>query len=136
MNAPLTSATQPLDSAQLQRMANAVRMLAADAVERAKSGHPGAPLGMAELATVLWSRHLRHDPADPRWPDRDRFVLSNGHAVEGKVLLAWGFSVAYGRPVRRMLRKRGWSRSTFYRYVDTGSGRIADHLNARSVTVS
>ncbi|MCW5661446.1 MAG: transketolase [Burkholderiaceae bacterium] len=78
MNAPLT--TQPLDTAQLQRMADAVRVLAADAVEQAKSGHPGAPLGMAEMATVLWSRHLRHDPADPQWPDRDRFVLSNGHA--------------------------------------------------------
>jgi transketolase len=78
MNAPLT--TQPLDTAQLQRMANVLRVLAADAVEQAKSGHPGAPLGMAEMATVLWGRHLRHDPADPQWPDRDRFVLSNGHA--------------------------------------------------------
>jgi transketolase len=62
------------------RMADAVRMLAVDAVERAKSGHPGAPMGMAEIAEVLWSRHLKHDPADPAWPDRDRFVLSNGHA--------------------------------------------------------
>ncbi|HEX6722302.1 MAG TPA: transketolase, partial [Burkholderiaceae bacterium] len=78
MNAPLT--TQPLDLAQLQRMADAVRVLAADAVEQARSGHPGAPLGMADMAAVLWSRHLRHDPADPQWPDRDRFVLSNGHA--------------------------------------------------------
>ena len=78
MNAPLTP--QPLDAALLQHMANALRVLCADAVEQAKSGHPGAPLGMAEMATVLWSRHLRHDPADPRWPDRDRFVLSNGHA--------------------------------------------------------
>ncbi len=78
MNAPL--ATPPVDIAQLQRMANALRMLAADAVEQAGSGHPGAPLGMAEMATVLWSRHLRHDPSDPSWPDRDRFVLSNGHA--------------------------------------------------------
>ena len=78
MNAPLTP--QPLDAALLQQMANALRVLCADAVEQAKSGHPGAPLGMAEMATVLWSRHLRHDPADPRWPDRDRFVLSNGHA--------------------------------------------------------
>ncbi len=78
MNAALTP--QPLDAALLQHMANALRVLCADAVEQAKSGHPGAPLGMAEMATVLWSRHLRHDPADPRWPDRDRFVLSNGHA--------------------------------------------------------
>jgi transketolase len=61
-------------------LADALRVLAADAVERAKSGHPGAPMGMAEMATVLWTRHLRHNPADPHWPDRDRFVLSNGHA--------------------------------------------------------
>jgi transketolase len=61
------------------RMANAIRMLAVDAVEQARSGHPGAPMGMADIAEVLWHRHLRHNPADPRWPDRDRFVLSNGH---------------------------------------------------------
>ncbi|MBK5962369.1 transketolase [Rhodoplanes elegans] len=58
----------------------ALRALAMDAVEQAKSGHPGAPMGMAEIAAVLWRGVMRHDPADPRWPDRDRFVLSNGHA--------------------------------------------------------
>ena len=57
----------------------AVRALAMDAVEQAKSGHPGAPMGMAEIAATLWRGHLRHDPADPKWPNRDRFVLSNGH---------------------------------------------------------
>jgi transketolase len=62
-----------------RQMANAIRMLAVDAVEKAKSGHPGAPMGMAEIAEVLWNRHLRHNPANPLWPDRDRFVLSNGH---------------------------------------------------------
>ncbi len=62
-----------------RRMANAVRMLAVDAVEQAKSGHPGAPMGMADIAEVLWNRYLRHNPANPQWPDRDRFVLSNGH---------------------------------------------------------
>ena len=61
-------------------MANAIRALAMDAVEQANSGHPGAPMGMAEMAVALWSRHLRHNPADPHWPNRDRFVLSNGHA--------------------------------------------------------
>jgi transketolase len=60
-------------------MANAIRMLAVDAVEKAKSGHPGAPMGMADIAEVLWNRHLRHNPTNPHWLDRDRFVLSNGH---------------------------------------------------------
>ncbi len=62
-----------------RQMANAIRMLAVDAVEKAKSGHPGAPMGMADIAEVLWNRHLKHNPANPLWPDRDRFVLSNGH---------------------------------------------------------
>ncbi|MEO7325445.1 MAG: transketolase [Dokdonella sp.] len=61
------------------RLANAIRFLAADAVEKAKSGHPGMPMGMAEIAVALWTRHLRHNPANPHWPDRDRFMLSNGH---------------------------------------------------------
>ena len=61
-------------------MANTLRALAMDAVQKANSGHPGAPMGMAEMAVALWSRHLRHNPAEPRWPERDRFVLSNGHA--------------------------------------------------------
>ncbi|MEN9438108.1 MAG: hypothetical protein RIR09_2763, partial [Pseudomonadota bacterium] len=62
-----------------RQMANAVRMLAVDAVEKAKSGHPGAPMGMADIAEVLWNRHLSHNPVNPHWANRDRFVLSNGH---------------------------------------------------------
>jgi transketolase len=62
-----------------KQMANAIRMLSVDAVEKAKSGHPGAPMGMADIAEVLWNRHLKHNPVNPLWPDRDRFVLSNGH---------------------------------------------------------
>ncbi len=65
-------------------LANALRVLAMDAVQKANSGHPGMPMGMADIAEVLWRRHLKHNPADPRWPDRDRFVLSNGH---GSMLL-------------------------------------------------
>jgi transketolase len=65
-------------------MANALRALAMDAVEQAKSGHPGMPMGMADVATVLWTRFLKFDPAAPAWPDRDRFVLSAGH---GSMLL-------------------------------------------------
>ncbi len=60
--------------------ANAIRALAIDAIEKAHSGHPGAPLGMADMAEALWRGFLRHNPADPAWPDRDRFILSNGHA--------------------------------------------------------
>lgn len=61
-------------------MANAIRALAMDAVQQANSGHPGAPMGMADIAVALWHRHLRHNPKNPQWFDRDRFVLSNGHA--------------------------------------------------------
>ena len=67
-----------------QQAVNTLRFLAADAVNEANSGHPGLPLGAATIAWALWSRHLRHDPADPSWPDRDRFVLSAGH---GSMLL-------------------------------------------------
>jgi transketolase len=72
------------DLAKHTRMANAIRALAMDAVEKAKSGHPGLPMGMADVATVLFSRFLKFDPTDPHWPDRDRFVLSAGH---GSMLL-------------------------------------------------
>lgn len=62
-----------------QTMANAIRALAMDAVQKAKSGHPGMPMGMADIATALWTRHLRFNPQDPKWSGRDRFILSNGH---------------------------------------------------------
>jgi transketolase len=68
-----------LDTARLAPMANAIRALSMDAVEAANSGHPGMPMGMADVAAVLWSKYLKFDPADPRWADRDRFVLSAGH---------------------------------------------------------
>ncbi|MEO7254664.1 MAG: 1-deoxy-D-xylulose-5-phosphate synthase N-terminal domain-containing protein, partial [Casimicrobium sp.] len=64
--------------------ANAIRILAVDAVAQAKSGHQGMPMGMAEIAVALWSKHLRHNPTNPHWPNRDRFVVSNGH---GSMLL-------------------------------------------------
>ncbi len=78
--------TPPADRAQATHaeLANAIRFLAMDAVERAKSGHPGMPMGMADVATVLFTRFLKFDPARPEWPDRDRFVLSAGH---GSMLL-------------------------------------------------
>src|SRR5690606_38857967 len=75
---------QMIDLDKHKRMANAIRILAMDAVETAKSGHPGMPMGAADIATVLFTRFLKYDPAAPRWPDRDRFVLSTGH---GSMLL-------------------------------------------------
>jgi transketolase len=74
----------PASLPQHKEMANAIRALAMDAVEQAKSGHPGMPMGMADVATVLWSQYLRFDPENPVWPDRDRFILSAGH---GSMLL-------------------------------------------------
>ncbi len=69
----------PVANANPENMANAIRALAMDAVQQANSGHPGAPMGMADMAVALWSRHLKHNPRNPHWFDRDRFVLSNGH---------------------------------------------------------
>ena len=77
----MTDAKTPSQASTVnaQTMANAIRALAMDAVQQANSGHPGAPMGMADMAVALWGRHLKHNPANPAWFDRDRFVLSNGH---------------------------------------------------------
>ncbi len=81
---PTRTEQAPIEGIATRRMANAIRALAMDAVEAAKSGHPGMPMGMADAATVLFTRYLKFDPAAPDWPDRDRFVLSAGH---GSMLL-------------------------------------------------
>jgi transketolase len=75
----IVSAANSSRSIAFNPITGAIRALAMDAVQKANSGHPGAPLGMAEIAEVLWRRHMRHNPANPQWADRDRFVLSNGH---------------------------------------------------------
>jgi len=85
-----------LDPARLTAMANAIRALSMDAVQAANSGHPGMPMGMADVATVLYSRFLRFDPAAPRWPDRDRFVLSAGHG--SMLVYSLLHLTGYGRP--------------------------------------
>jgi transketolase len=85
-------------------LANAIRVLAIDAVEAANSGHPGAPMGMADIAQVLWCDHLRHNPADPKWPDRDRFVLSNGHG--SMLLYALLHLTGYDLPIAEIKRFR------------------------------
>src|SRR5438309_11544998 len=73
--------TTTAQGSELEQLSiNTIRMLSADAVQEAKSGHPGAPMGAAAMAFVLWKQFLRHNPSDPDWSDRDRFVLSAGHA--------------------------------------------------------
>src|SRR5688572_216252 len=79
MPSPSPSLRDAADVVTDNDLANAIRFLAMDAVEAAKSGHPGMPMGMAEIAVALWTRHFEHNPGNPHWPDRDRFVLSNGH---------------------------------------------------------
>jgi len=85
-------------------LTNAIRALAMDAVQAANSGHPGMPMGMAEVALALWGRHLRHNPSSPKWPDRDRFVLSNGHG--SMLLYAVLHLTGYDLPMEELRRFR------------------------------
>jgi len=85
-------------------LANAIRALAMDAVQKANSGHPGMPMGMADIAEVLWNSHLRHNPANPAWPNRDRFVLSNGHG--SMLLYALLHLTGYGLSMEELRRFR------------------------------
>jgi transketolase len=94
----------PGSTASRRDVVNVLRALAMDAVQKANSGHPGMPMGMAEIAEVLWRRHLRHNPANPRWADRDRFVLSNGHG--SMLLYALLHLSGYDLPMREIERFR------------------------------
>ncbi len=85
-------------------LANAIRALSMDAVQAANSGHPGMPMGMAEIAVALWNRHLRHHPANPKWADRDRFVLSNGHG--SMLLYSLLHLTGYDLPIEELKRFR------------------------------
>jgi transketolase len=98
MDSPVT---QKASDAEL---ANSIRALAMDAVEAAKSGHPGMPMGMAEIAVALWRRHLRHNPANPAWPNRDRFVVSNGHG--SMLLYSLLHLTGYALPIEELKRFR------------------------------
>jgi transketolase len=89
---------------------NTIRMLAADAVEKANSGHPGMPMGMASLAYVLWTRFLKHNPGNPRWPDRDRFVLSAGHG--SMLLYSLLHLTGYDLPLEQLKNFRQWGSKT------------------------
>ena len=94
----------PGTSATRRDVVNALRVLAMDSVQKANSGHPGMPMGMAEIAEVLWRRHLRHNPANPGWEDRDRFVLSNGHG--SMLLYALLHLTGYDLPLKQLQQFR------------------------------
>ena len=89
---------------------NSIRFLAVDAVQKANSGHPGAPLGMAPMTYVLWDRFLKHNPADPKWPDRDRFILSAGHA--SSMLYALLYLTGYDISLDEIKQFRQWGSKT------------------------
>ena len=99
-----------LTNEQQRDMADAIRALAMDAVQAANSGHPGMPMGMAEIAVALWGRHLRHNPANPHWPDRDRFLLSNGHG--SMLLYALLHLTGYDLPMEEIKRFRQFKSKT------------------------
>ncbi len=124
-----TAAAVDLD----QLAINTIRFLAVDMVEKAKSGHPGAPLGQAPLAYLLWSKYLRHDPQDPDWPNRDRFVLSCGHA--SALLYALLHLFGYGLPMEELQRFRqlgsktpGHPEHELTRGVETTTGPLGQGL--------
>ncbi|MGC8701854.1 MAG: transketolase [Thiomonas sp.] len=96
--------TLQLDTQQRRRLANAIRFLAIDGVQAANSGHPGAPMGMADIAEVLWRNHLHHNPANPHWANRDRFVLSNGHG--SMLIYALLHLTGYDLPIEELKRFR------------------------------
>ena len=89
---------------------NAIRMLSIDAVQQANSGHPGMPMGAATMAYILWTRHLRHNPRNPSWPDRDRFVLSAGHA--SMLLYSLLFLTGYDLTMEDLEQFRQWKSRT------------------------
>jgi len=94
----------------LHKAANTIRGLTIDAIQKANSGHPGLPLGMADAAVVLWMRHLKHNPADPLWPDRDRFVLSGGHG--SMLLYSLLHLTGYDLPMSELQAFRQWGSKT------------------------
>src|SRR5579859_3929801 len=89
---------------------NTIRTLAMDAVQKANSGHPGTPMALAPVAFVLWDRHLRHNPANPSWPNRDRFILSNGHA--SMLLYSLLYLTGYGLTLDELKSFRQWGSRT------------------------
>ncbi len=94
----------------IKRAVNTIRFLAADGVQKANSGHPGLPMGAAAMAYTIWTRHLRHDPADPKWPNRDRFILSGGHG--SMLIYALLHLTGYDLPMEELQNFRQWGSRT------------------------
>ena len=104
-----TAAENPQEQLELLSI-NTIRTLAMDAVQKANSGHPGTPMALAPVAFVLWDRHLRHNPANPQWPNRDRFILSNGHA--SMLLYSLLYLTGYGLTLEELQNFRQWGSRT------------------------
>jgi transketolase len=105
-----TSSLSQSELKLLEKTANTVRGLAMDAIQKANSGHPGMPMGMAGAAVVLWYLHLKHNPADPKWPDRDRFILSAGHG--SMLLYSLLHLTGYDLPMSELKSFRQWQSQT------------------------
>src|SRR5438045_3446970 len=108
---PATSSGSPASGQSLEDLCiNTIRTLSMDAVQKADSGHPGTPMALAPLAYVLFMRHMRHNPADPTWPNRDRFVLSCGHA--SMLLYSTLYLTGYGLELADLKQFRQWQSRT------------------------
>ncbi len=119
----------PNSPADEQRI-NAIRFLAVDAVQKANSGHPGMPLGAAAMAYALWTRHLRFNPKDPHWFNRDRFVLSAGHG--SMLLYALLYLTGYDLTLDDLKKFRQFdSKTPGHPEIDRTAGRRGDHRSAR-----
>ena len=116
---------------ELEQLAvNTIRFLAVDAVQKANSGHPGLPMGAAPMAYVLWTRYLKHDPPNPHWPDRDRFVLSAGHG--SMLLYALLHLTGYDLSLDELKQFRQWgSRTPGHPEQPPHAGRRGHHRAAR-----
>ncbi len=110
MTTRLAAAETAMTTQQLDQLAiDTIRTLSIDAVQQAKSGHPGTPMALAPLVYTLWNRVLRFDPLDPIWPNRDRFVLSNGHAS----MLLWSVLHLTGTRAVNACARTAWAISSF-----------------------
>src|SRR5436190_16107318 len=110
MSAPIQETENTLDTALDQLCINTIRALALDAVQQAESGHPGLPLGAAPMAYVLWTRFLRHNPKNPKWENRDRFILSAGHG--SMLLYSLLHLTGYDLPLDELKHFRQWGSKT------------------------